>query len=473
MGKPHSLPLPPEAAYLAEWLLPGERGPLSFFTSVKRFGPDWTACAQMLAREKPQAGFISSFAYAYAEDAVLLAAALRERLPRVLIIAGGAGPSAWPHYYLDPPPVPGRGKPEGPVFDAVFTGEAEAGFALLHEFLQARGGHDPGESAPGFRRKSVLLTAPAFAAAESLPCVFALQRETAREAWISVSLQRGCPLGCGFCSSRLCHGSRPRAAGWEEIRAASESLPARLSGKRVHLNFEDDNLLLDERWFGEVLSFFRGRFPGVAFAAENGLDYRLLSPEALALLMDAGFEKFNLSLASMAGEAAGTRTTDVRAYLAAAAAIARRGLPLVSYFIAGLPADNPHTLVRHLAFMARAPTLAGISLFYPVPGISGFDPPPELLRSHPGLARGSMAYPWTGALSTGRLVTAFRLARLVNLIKKSVRAPLEEELLRRCFAEKKLLTLRRVDSRRDGLHITSAPADPELEKLFFQQVGHL
>jgi hypothetical protein len=292
----------------------------------------------------------------------------------------------------------GAQRPARPVFDAVFSGEAEAGFALLREFLEAHGRRQreqetPEESSRGARQESVLISAPAFSEAESLPCVFALQRETPGEAWLSVSLSRGCPLGCGFCSVRLCHGTRQRRVFLEKIRAAAQRLPARLSEKRVHLNFEDDNLLLDEKWFGEVLAFFRGHFPGAGFAAENGLDYRLLSPQTLARLIDAGFEKFNLSLAGMDEEADGTRKTDMQAYLAAAAAIARRGTPLVSYFIAGLPADNPQTIVRRLVFMARSPTLAGISLFYPVPGIAGFDPPPELLRRHPGLARGSTAYP--------------------------------------------------------------------------------
>ncbi|MDR3200106.1 MAG: hypothetical protein LBT68_01495, partial [Spirochaetales bacterium] len=145
----------------------------------------------------------------------------------------------------------------------------------------------------------------------------------------------------------------------------------------------------------------------------------------------------------------------------------------VSYFIAGLETDSPQTITRHLAFLAKAPTLAGISLFYPVPGISGFDPPPDTLRRHPGLARGSLAYPWTGSLSTGQLVTAFRLSRLVNLMKKASRSPWEDELLARCFSKKRLFTLRPKAGEKTGageLRVTPVPADRELEKLFFQAV---
>jgi radical SAM superfamily enzyme YgiQ (UPF0313 family) len=438
-------------------MIPGERGPLSFFTGMRRFGPAWTDCARVIAAEKPGAVFISSFAYAYAHDAVLLAGALRERLPDAFVIVGGAGPSAWPDYYLSPPGFE-DGPPGGrPVFDVVFTGEAEAGLPVLLDFL-----------ASPVRAEGRAFLLGAREQAQELDCVVGVQRETPAEAWASLCLSRGCPLGCEFCSGRLCHGREFRTVALQKIETASAALSRRFRGKRLHLNFEDDNMLLDPAWFGEVLRVFRAQFPGIGFAAENGLDYRLLDPGAAAYLISQGFEKFNLSLGSAAG--AWGRETDTRAYLETAKAIAARGIPLVSYFIAGLAGDTPETVIRNLAFLAAAPTRVGISLFYPVPGIAGFDPPPPLLRLYPGLARGSLAWPWTGSLSTGRLVTAFRLARLVNLMKKPGRSPQEEELLSACFSQKRLFTLRaEAKGRNPGSGLRMAPADGELEKMFFQQ----
>ena len=475
MGKPHSLPLPREAAYLNEWLLPGESGPLSFFTAFQRFGPDPAEAAGMIAREQPQAVFVSSFAYAYAEDAVLFAAALRKLMPETLIVAGGAGPSSWPDYYLHPPAELYNQADRGrPVFDAVFTGEAETGLPLLLAFLTDRlSANNSGTN----RRTSVLIQAPASSSAESLSCVFAIQRQTKKEAWISTSLSRGCPQGCRFCSAHLCHGRQFRAVAHKEIAAAADKLPRELTEKHIHLTFEDDNMLQDEAWFSGVLRIFRERFPRVSFSAENGLDYRLLGPAALRQLIAAGFESFNLSLADIDEEkAAPSRQTDVKKFLAAARGIAEKGLPLVSYFIAGLEDSTPEKIVRNLAFLAQTPGLAGISLFYPVPGIPGFDPPPETLRRYPGLARGSFAWPWTGSLSTGELVTAFRLARLVNLAKKSSRSADEEELLARCFAEKRLFTLQREKEktragRKGSPRLTPAPTDREMEKLFFRKIS--
>jgi radical SAM superfamily enzyme YgiQ (UPF0313 family) len=458
-GKGRPLPPGPDETHLENWLLPGESGPLSFFSSMKHFGPSWEAAAETLAAWNPQAVFISSFAYAYAEDAVLLAASLRHRLPQTLLIAGGGGPSAWPPYYLDPPPElleqhkdsAGPRTEKRPIFDAVFTGEAEAGFPLLHDFLM---------HAKPAREKSILLSAPQPPPRENMTAVFSVQRETPTEIWASSSLSRGCPLGCAFCSSRLSHGKELRTIPLSAIEKAAGALP---KGKRIHLNFEDDNLLLDTDWFFEVLGFFRKRFPGAAFAAENGLDYRLLTPQLAEKLITLGFEKFNFSLATLSPQAAEeqNRNPDTEAFLAAAKIVEKARLPLVNYFIAGLPHDSPKSIVDHLSFLSRSPGLAGISLFYPVPGVSGFDPPPGLLRKKPGLARASLAWPWTGSLTTGSLVTAFRLARLVNLLKKLTPAPEEKNLLAAVLSQKKLSTLTHKNT------LTRPPCDKELEKLFF------
>ena len=446
-GGGRTLPLPPEMEYLRPVLVPGEYGPLSFFTRFQRFGPDWPACAEAMAAEEPDAVLISSFAYAYAEDAVLLGRAVRERLPGTFLAAGGAGPSAHPDYYIHPP------GPGGPVFDAVLSGEAETGMDILFR-LDAGGGPE-------------LLRSPRPARAEELDCIFAVLRESRDEAWVSVSLSRGCPLGCRFCSNRFCHGSEFRTVPVEKIADAAEALPA---GKRLRLNFEDDNLLLDVPYFREVLGLLSRKFPGAVYSAENGLDYRLLPPELAEELIASGFDRFNISLGSLDADTAlrQGREIDLPGYRELTRIFARRNIPAVTYFIAGLDTDTPESCLEHLVFLAGVPSLAGISLFYPVPGLPGFDPPPRLLAACPGLARGSSAYPWTGSLGTLELVTAFRLARLVNLTKKRPRLPEEDALLDRCFTAESLFTLCRS---REGPDIFPVPYDPRMVKGFFDMLG--
>lgn len=425
MGEGAVLPLPREAGHLASHLIADERGPTSFFTSYRRYGPDFPRCAETVAAWSPDAVFVSSFAFAYAEEALELAAALRAKLPGTPLVVGGGGPSADAATYLKP----GNGK----HFDIAVRGEAETVFPEIISLLS---------SGQALHDSLRIIEARAPSRAEDLSCCFAIVGESETETRAAVSLSRGCPFLCGFCSNRLCHGTEFRTVPLEKIEKSLALLP---SGKRLHVDFEDDNLLFDLPYFREVLRLVRGRFPGAGFSAENGLDYRLLDPDTADMLVSEGFDRFNLSLGTAAVEGAERqrRKLDLDRYLAVLEVIAGRGIPSTTYFIAGLDTDTPASTADHLRLLAGLPTLAGISLFYPVPGITGFDPPPERLLLQPGLARGSFAYPWNGNLSTAELITAFRLSRFVNLMKKPKPPSLERDLMETILSKKRLHTLRK------------------------------
>jgi hypothetical protein len=40
-GRPRHVPLPEELSYLKDFIIPGETGPLSWFSGYRRFGPDF------------------------------------------------------------------------------------------------------------------------------------------------------------------------------------------------------------------------------------------------------------------------------------------------------------------------------------------------------------------------------------------------------------------------------------------------
>jgi len=194
------LSLPREAGHLSPHLVAGERGPTSFFTSFKRFGPDFGDCAEEVAAWEPDAVFVSSFAYAYAEDALDLAAALRARLPGIPLAAGGGGPSAEPKIYLS--------SEHGRSFDLAVMGEAEPVLTEILTMLDER------DSRLGSPR---IVEARNRGSAYDPSCVFAVTEESGTEARAAVSLTRGCPFACGFCSNRLCHGTEFRTVPMNEI----------------------------------------------------------------------------------------------------------------------------------------------------------------------------------------------------------------------------------------------------------------
>jgi hypothetical protein len=92
-------------------------------------------------------------------------------------------------------------------------------------------------------------------------------------------------------------------------------------------------------------------------------------------------------------------------------------------------------------------------------------PPPPPLLSHPGLSRGSFAYPWTEALSTKELITAFRLARYVNLLKKVQKTPEDRSLLERIQFTHRLHTLMKSNHTKKMVLV---PTDAGMERIFFK-----
>ncbi|MCX7788168.1 MAG: radical SAM protein, partial [Spirochaetes bacterium] len=312
---------------------------------------------------------------------------------------------------------------------------------------------------------------------DELTAPIAILKETAEGIWATTCLSRGCPKGCRFCSNHLCHGQEFRTVRMDALRKALMNLPA---NKLLHLNFEDDNLLCVPDYFFEVLRMVKSIHPSARFSAENGLDYLLLDAITIGRLIQYGFRRFNLSLGTIYPETAlrVDRPINLSHYREVIREIHTRGASSITYFIAGLEGDTPERIVQQIQFLQSLPTLIGISLFYPVPGIPDFSPPPELLRKHPGLGRGSFAYPWTGTLTTEELVTAFRLCRYVNLLKKEQKTQEEEVLIQRIQEKGHLLTFLKQPSnqqqlegleyrRSNNLIMGEVPINQTMVKLFF------
>jgi hypothetical protein len=413
------LPLPPELAYLRPFIMENETGPAAFFTHYQRWGGADDDCARLIAADNPDIVCLSSFAYGYAGETVRLGRALKNINPGLFIIAGGAGPTANPLAYLNDSGI-----------DAVLTGEGEATLPrFLHRFEGRR--NSEGESIPGLYEAGADIGKPAIAAGPvALPdCVIAEGGRIGRRRYFSVSLARGCPKSCAFCSNHLVHGRALRKAPVESIALALRTLRDRLESEPgnsgavcvIHFNFEDDNLLIDPGYFYAALDLFSNAFPGATFSAENGLDFTLLTVERLNHFAMVGFTQFNLSLVSAVPEILrdARRTDDLPQFRSVVKEIALLKLPAIAYFIAGFKTDTKASTARTLALLAGLPVRIGFSPFYAVPGMELAAGPDRFFQKAPRLSLGSSLYPWTGSLSTETLATIFRLARFVNLIKSN------------------------------------------------------
>jgi len=117
-----------------------------------------------------------------------------------------------------------------------------------------------------------------------------------------------------------------------------------------------------------------------------------------------------------------------------------RAIPSVTYFICGFREDTLATVAANLRYLAKVNTTIGISLFYPVPGIDGFESKKIFDEVSSTLSLGSAAWPWNQSLSTKTMITAFRLSRYINILKQGSRSDEENQLIDLITNKKELFT---------------------------------
>ena len=430
------IPIHNALSHLKPYLIE-ETGPASFFTTYKRLGPDPAECARTIAKIEPDLLLISCFAYAYAEDTLSLARAVHACIPRLSIAVGGAGATALPERFL-----------RSEAISFVLTGEAEVNLGdFLHEFVKSDPDYDAVRGL--WSKKSgdlIAASPPRETTAEELQWIHAISPELSGGQRLTAALSRGCPKRCAFCSNYLCHGRTFRKVPIERVTrgidSAARAITSRPAETRWRLNLEDDNIFADREYARAVIEYAADRLNSPTIVAENGIDSSFLNSSLLEKLIDTGLEQLNLSLGSVDAQvlsyAHRNETTKKIEELTQQAAA--RGVGSTTYFICGLPGDTGQTVVGNLLFLASLKTRIGISLFYPTPGIEGFTDKKMFLDASPVLCCASSAYPWTDTLTTRSLVTAFRLARFINLLKDPRKAEPHTDLINQTIAKRKLHT---------------------------------
>jgi radical SAM superfamily enzyme YgiQ (UPF0313 family) len=459
--KAHVIDLPRELAYLQEYVVPNETGKQSYFTDFKRFGPTIDECGQQIAQKAPDYCFICSFAFSYAKETIDIAKVIKKLLPKAVVIVGGAGPSAYPLYFT-----------KNTAVDYVVAGEAEVSLPLFCNYILNQGVSlhtipNIYYREDGCIRSSIVKTYTC--AHEILPVIHKTVGNNKRIR-LSMSITRGCDKKCRFCSNHLTHGSSFRKASIESINSMvksifiDENLP-------VTINFEDDNLLSDPDYFFSVIEILKKKFVTVSFAAENGLDYSLLTPLLADKLIESGFLQFNFTLGSISNVVlqANDRTGSLHHFETIVRHICERNIPVLAFFICGLKDDSVESTANVLAYLLALPSMvkSGISMFYAIPGLPDFADTALFDRLSPVHSNGSSAYPWYGSLSTNELITAFRLSRFINLVKSSRRSELENDLIKKSFAEKKLFTQVMENGKVKTIEVPQA--DPNLIEMFFEK----
>jgi anaerobic magnesium-protoporphyrin IX monomethyl ester cyclase len=415
-SKSRACDLPQEMNYLRKYYGRPDRSAFALFHQYRHFGYSFDHIGKMAKESGAFLVGISALFTPYMQEARQTAETVKACHPDCKIVVGGHHPSALP-----------RSMMESEAVDFVIRGEGEVSLNLLAEAVSQGGAY---HSIPGlvFRRKNgaIHINPPArmkhpddhpLPAADLLNHRF--YRRNKRAAMVIVA-GRGCPMTCSYCSmgarSYLNYRKRSVDSVMDEIQHGVNQYDAGF------IDFEDENLSLDRRWFLNLLGEIKRRFSsnGLELRAMNGLYPPSLDEEVIRAMQTAGFRTLNLSLGSSSTEQLKRfNRSDVRAAFDRALKLAEDyGLNAVGYVICAAPFQRAGDSISDLLYLAQRRVLAGVSIFYPAPGSKDFDLCKNIgiLPDHFSCMRSS-ALPITHTTTRKEAVTVLRLARILNFMK--------------------------------------------------------
>ena len=408
--------LPPEMNYLKPFYGLPDVSPFGLFHHYRHFGRSYAHIQQQVERSGAFLVGISSLFTAYEQEAVKTAETVKAALPGCKTVLGGHHPTALPETVM-----------QSSAVDFVLRGDGEISMPLLARALA--NGEDL-EQVPGLVRRgrnrelivseSVRITDPNDFQLPATELVDRSFYRRGKKSILAVVASRGCPMKCSYCSMRSSpdqpYVRRSVGSVLAEIEQAADQNAA------LFIDFEDENLSLDRRWFLSLLQHIQRNFGGTTLElrAMNGLFPPSLDEELICAMAEAGFTALNLSLGSAIGQQARQfQRPDVRmAFDRALALAAKYNLAAVGYVIAGAPDQKAEHSLEDLLYLAARRVLAGVSVYYPVPGTPDFQRCIDLgvLPDKTTLMRSS-TFPVDHSTTREEAVTILRLARIVNFMK--------------------------------------------------------
>jgi radical SAM superfamily enzyme YgiQ (UPF0313 family) len=418
--------LPQEMAYLQPYYGRADQSPFALFHHYKHFGYSFDFIGQQVKTSHPFLVGVSSLFSAYADEAVKTAQIVKAHHPACKIVVGGHHPTALPERVM-----------ESSAVDFVMRGEGEVSMALLAKAL--RNGSDYDEI-PGlvYRKSDGSLHVSETAIMGNpenypLPAAQLLNQRYYRrkkKASAVVVASRGCPLKCTYCSIGASSPLRHRRRSVDSVIVEIENAVNQF--EVGFIDFEDENLSLDRKWFLQLLNKIKKRFDGnqLEFRAMNGLLPSSLDEQVIAAMKAAGaamkaagFRTLNLSLGTTSNaQLKRFQRPDVHKEFERALGFAETyGLKAVGYIIIGAPFQKAIDSLADLLYLAKLRVLAGSSIFYPAPGSKDY-----ALCASMGLlpekfsCMRSSALPLSHSTTRQESITLLRLSRIVNFMKSLV-----------------------------------------------------
>ena len=191
------------------------------------------------------------------------------------------------------------------------------------------------------------------------------------------------------------------------------------------IDFEDENLSLDRKWFLALLNAITKRLKAhpLEHRAMNGLLPSSLDEQVICAMKTAGFKALNLSLGTTAKvQLQRFQRPDVSCAFERVLDLAELyDLKAIGYIIVGAPFQKADDSLTDLIYLAQRRVLIGTSVFYPAPGSADY-----ALCAATGLlpesfsCMRSSALPLSHATTRIESITLLRLSRIINFIKSLI-----------------------------------------------------
>jgi len=414
--KSKKIKLPDEFSFLKPFYGKNDRSSFSLFHAFRHFGYSYEYVGTTIREKEPFVVGISSLFTAYSNASIKTAITIKKFCPNCKIVTGGHHPTFFPEKVL-----------ECDAIDFVLRGEGETSMTDLCDALK----NDTDlKQIPGIAFKKeggYFISDPVW-----IPDLSAIpipenrlinhgfyQRKN--RASTTIVSSRGCPMRCSYCSVSASSAHAP----FRQRSVENVLDEIKLQTKDVDvgfIDFEDENLCLNKKWFITLFSKIKLYFKdkNVELRAMNGLYPPAIDEEIVSLMKACGFKTLNLSLGSTSKtQLAKFNRPDVRKAFEKALDLSQKyGLESVSYIIAAAPGQTAESSLKDLLYLAQKRTLVGLSIFYPAPGSLDYEicKNNKILPDHFNLMR-STALPLDNTTTRIEAVTLLRLSRILNFMK--------------------------------------------------------
>jgi anaerobic magnesium-protoporphyrin IX monomethyl ester cyclase len=406
---------PPELSYLFEFYGKPDCSPFCLFHHYQYFGYHVEFIAKVVKESKARVVGISSLFTAYSKEALEVAQIVKKALPECSLVMGGHHPTVMPEKVMECEHV-----------DYLLRGEGELSLPILVKALKEKTNL---EKVPGivFRKhdgslfisSSAIVEDPRQFPIPAMDMVKSTYYQRDKKPAMVVVSSRGCPLKCTYCclaDSPITYRRRKVSSVLDEIDVAVKKYNTGL------IDFEDENISLDRKWFQYLLEEIIKRFGGkkLELRAMNGLFPPSLDGNTIKLMKEAGFKTLNLSIGSTSSEQLKKfkRPNMLKRLEQVLFNAKKYGLNSVCYLIAGAPGQTAEDSLSDLIYLAKKPVVIGLSIFYPAPGSADYDylKNKDLLPQYFSMLRSS-AIPISETTSRIEAVTLLRLSRVINFMK--------------------------------------------------------